>query len=87
MQRTISVFWNGGENMNPCFQLLFSLSIESLGLWDFKLKLKTFFPWLGYSNITNHEFLRGSKLTNLSFFTMDMYILIKGHGLEWHVYD
>jgi hypothetical protein len=29
--------------MNPCFQLLFSLFIRSLGLSDPKLKLKRFF--------------------------------------------
>ncbi len=48
MQRTLSVLWNGGENMNPCFQLLFSLLVKSLGLWDCELKLKRIFPWLGY---------------------------------------
>jgi len=48
MQRTLSVFWNGGESMNPSFQLLFSLLINFLGLGDPKLKLKGFFPWLRY---------------------------------------
>jgi hypothetical protein len=26
------------------------------------------------------------KLSNLSFWLMDMYILTKGQGLEWHKY-
>jgi len=35
-------------NMSPYFQLLFSLLIKSLGLWDPKLTLGGFFPWLRY---------------------------------------
>jgi hypothetical protein len=30
MKRTLNVFWNGEENMNSCFQLLFSLPSGSL---------------------------------------------------------
>jgi len=30
-------------------------------------------------------FFKRFKLTNLSFWLMDMYILTKGQGLEWHI--
>jgi len=30
MKRTLNEFWNGEENMNPCFQLLFSLLVGYL---------------------------------------------------------
>jgi hypothetical protein len=43
MQRILSVFWNGGENVNPCFQLLFLLLVKFLELWDPNLKLRGFF--------------------------------------------
>jgi hypothetical protein len=35
---------------------------------------------------TNHGFFKRFKLINLSFWLMDMYILTKGQGLEWHIY-
>jgi hypothetical protein len=35
--------------------------------------------------ITIHGFKR-FKLTSLSFWLIDMYILTKGQGLEWHMY-
>jgi hypothetical protein len=31
-------------------------------------------------------FFKRFKLINLSFWLMDMYILTKGLGLEWHMY-
>jgi len=82
MQRTLSVFWSGGENMNICFQLLFSLPIESLGLWNFKFKLKRFFPWLGYSNITNHDFLKGSSWLICHFLLWTCTFWLKARGLN-----
>jgi hypothetical protein len=30
--------------------------------------------------------LKMFKLINLSFWLMDMYILIKGKGIKWHIY-
>ncbi len=44
----MSVLENGGENMNLYFQLLSSLPTRFLESWDLKLKLREFFPWLGY---------------------------------------
>jgi hypothetical protein len=36
--------------------------------------------------ITNHDFLKGSRWLIFHFWLMDMYILTKGQGLEWHMY-
>ncbi len=48
MQRTLSVFCKGEENMSPYFQLLFSLLVRSLRLLDLKLTWKAFFASLKY---------------------------------------
>jgi hypothetical protein len=42
MEKALSIFWRGEENMNTCFQSLFSLPIRLLELWDLKLKLNFF---------------------------------------------
>jgi len=34
----------------------------------------------------NSWFFKRFKLTNLSFWLMDMYILTKGQRFEWHMY-
>jgi hypothetical protein len=39
-----------------------------------------------YIYIFKSWFLKRFKLNNLSFFTVDMYILTKGQKLEWHMY-
>jgi hypothetical protein len=35
---------------------------------------------------TNHDFLEGSSWLTILFLLVQMYILIKGLGLEWYVY-
>jgi hypothetical protein len=43
MQRTLSVLWNGGESMNPSFQLLFSLLINFFGIRGSQIEIKRIF--------------------------------------------
>jgi len=38
------------------------------------------------NTIKNHGFFKRFKLTNLLFWLVDMSILTKGQGLEWHIY-
>jgi len=37
-------------------------------------------------NTTNHGFLKGSSWLIYHFLLLDMYIVIKIQGLEWHMY-
>jgi hypothetical protein len=46
MQKKLDIFWNGGENMSPCSQLLLFLHVKFSRLLDPKLKLRNFFAWL-----------------------------------------
>jgi len=39
-----------------------------------------------WNHYYNSWFFKRFKLTNLSFWLMDTYILTKGQGLEWHMY-
>jgi hypothetical protein len=48
MQKTLNIFWNGGESMTPCFDLLLLLHVKSLGLFDPKMKLRQKISWLKY---------------------------------------
>jgi hypothetical protein len=67
MQRTLIVHWNGGENMNPCFQLLFSLLVKSLGLWDYKIEIEKIFSLVGILTNLKRCRLKIDNLDNLIF--------------------
>jgi hypothetical protein len=45
MQTTLNVFKSGGEHMRPCYQLLFFLAHQILGIVGSQIRIeKNFFP-------------------------------------------
>jgi len=67
------------KNQVSTFKLLWMFLGKSMvkwlkrNIWKFKHYYKSWF-------------FKRFKLTNLLFWLMDMYILTKGQGLEWHMY-
>jgi len=74
-QLNILLFKNQVSTFKLFWMLLGKSMVKRLkrNIWKFKHYYKSWF-------------FKKFKLTNLLFWLMDMYILTKGQGLEWHMY-